>query len=225
MYKSALTFGLLASSLGMLAIMPLLNNNNFLNAAMAQEYYSDDSYSTYPTDNNKYECQTGPLEGFFVSSVEFCKHIKFDNDRKDHRDNNNQTGTQGPPGPQGPPGATGATGPQGIQGIQGPIGPNGTQGPPGPSQILNTSLYRVLGESSIGPSANSEALCDDGDTIYTGSYFLQSSNGTSALFDTPSDNFNGWVVGAFSSTFPDPDGLVLVTALAICFDNPPAHTQ
>ena len=25
---------------------------------------------------NKYECRTGPFEGFFVSSVEFCKHVK-----------------------------------------------------------------------------------------------------------------------------------------------------
>ena len=27
---------------------------------------------------NKYECRTGPFEGFFVSSVEFCKHLKSD---------------------------------------------------------------------------------------------------------------------------------------------------
>ena len=33
----------------------------------------DDMYSKYPTDVNKYECRTGQLEGFFVSSVEFCK--------------------------------------------------------------------------------------------------------------------------------------------------------
>ena len=47
---------------------------------MAQEYdkYGDSSYSQYPTDDKKYECQTGPFEGFFVSSVEFCKHVKFD---------------------------------------------------------------------------------------------------------------------------------------------------
>ena len=32
---------------------------------------------------NNYECRTGPFEGFFVSSVEFCKHAKF-NDRKDN---------------------------------------------------------------------------------------------------------------------------------------------
>ena len=51
----------------------------------AQEYgtyndYDNDMYSTYPTEENKYECRTGPFEGFFVSSVEFCK-FKFD-DRK-----------------------------------------------------------------------------------------------------------------------------------------------
>ena len=90
---------------------------------MAQEYdkYGDSSYSQYPTDDKKYECRTGPFEGFFVSSVEFCKHIKFD-DRKDHSREKNRTGPQGPPGPQG---------------IQGPIGPNGTQGPPG---IVNAEL-------------------------------------------------------------------------------------
>ena len=78
MFKSgAFTFGLLASSLVMLAIMPFLNNNSFSNTAMAQEYdkYEDSYYSTYQTDDKKYECRTGPLEGFFVSSVEFCKHI------------------------------------------------------------------------------------------------------------------------------------------------------
>jgi hypothetical protein len=114
----------------MLAVMPLLNNN-ISNTAMAQEYdkYRDSYYSQYPTDDKKYECRTGPFEGFFVSSVEFCKHIKFndkDDDRKDIRDN--KTGTQGPPGPAGP---------QGPQGIQGPPGANGTQGPPG---IVNAEL-------------------------------------------------------------------------------------
>jgi hypothetical protein len=127
--KSVFTFGLLASSLVMLGITPFLNNNILSNTAMAQEYdkYRDSYYSQYPTDDKKYECRTGPFEGFFVSSVEFCKHIKFDDkdDRKDIRDRDNRTGTQGPPGPPGP------------QGIQGPIGPNGTQGPPG---IVNAEL-------------------------------------------------------------------------------------
>ena len=79
------------------------------NSASAQNYgyqddnsynsYSDssygDSYSKYPTDDKRYECRTGPFEGFFVSSVEFCKHVKFDkDDRKDHdRDRDNKTVT------------------------------------------------------------------------------------------------------------------------------------
>jgi hypothetical protein len=95
----------------MLVIMSFLNQqqqNGFSNTVMAQytenniySYQDEDMYSKYPTDLNKYECRTGPFEGFFISSVEFCKHIKFDkdNDRKDNR-----TGTQGPPGRQGPPG-------------------------------------------------------------------------------------------------------------------------
>jgi len=115
MHKSVYTFGLLASSLVMLVLMPFLNNNNnnsFSNV-MAQEYdkYRDSSYSQYPTDDNKYQCRTGPFEGFFVSSVEFCKHVKFD-DRKDNdRKDNNITGIQGPPGAngtQGPPGIVNA---------------------------------------------------------------------------------------------------------------------
>ncbi len=72
-------------------------------------------YSTYQTEDKKYEGRTGLFEGFFGRSVEFCKHIKFDkdNDRKD----NNITGTQDPIGPAGSPGATGSTGPQGRAGL------------------------------------------------------------------------------------------------------------
>ena len=163
MHKSAITFGVLITSLVMLAIVPLLNNNNFSNTALAQGYndndYGDNSnYSQYPTDHKKYECRTGPFEGFFVSSVEFCKHVKFD-DKKD-RDTK--------VGPQGPPGATGAIGPQGIQGIQGETGPagedgsdgaqglrgfNGTQGPPGPSGVVNaTNTYVVWADNTPGNS-------------------------------------------------------------------------
>jgi len=67
MHKSTTTFVLLASSLVMLSAMPLFNNNT---VAMAQGYNGDNSYSKYPTDDKKDECQTGPFEGFFVSSVE-----------------------------------------------------------------------------------------------------------------------------------------------------------
>ena len=154
MYKSQLfTFGLLASSLVMLGIMPLFNQNNFPNVN-AQEYdkYRDSSYSQYPTDDNKYQCRTGPFEGFFVSSVEFCKHIKFD-DNKDDRKDNNITGTQGPQGPpgpaggqtgpQGPPGAPGSQGERGLTGAIGPTGPAGAAstvpGPQGPPGINGTN--------------------------------------------------------------------------------------
>ena len=182
--KSVFTFGLLASSLVMLAVTPFLNNNNFLNPAMAQgydDYYSDSYYSQYPTDDKKYECRTGPFEGFFVSSVEFCKHIKFDSkdDRKDIRDN--RTGIQGPSGPQGPQGiqgppgpagpagpqgeigltgaigSTGAPGqsiigPQGTPGINGTNGINGTQGPPGIIFINSTNTYtRSANSTGISP--------------------------------------------------------------------------
>ena len=92
--------------------------------------YVNEKYSKYPTMENNYECRTGQFEGFFVSSVEFCKHVKFDGNRKDHRDNK-----IGPPGPPGPAGATGPQGPIGPQGLPGtaggPPGPQGPQGPPG----------------------------------------------------------------------------------------------
>jgi hypothetical protein len=139
---SVFTFGLLASSLVMLAAIPLLNNNNSI--ALAQGYY-DDSYSQYPTDDKKYECRTGLFEGFFVSSVEFCKHVKFENNKRDTK-----IGPPGPPGPQGPKGDTGATGatgatgpeaPQGIQGIQGITGATGATGPVGITTLNDTNLY------------------------------------------------------------------------------------
>ena len=152
----------------------------------AQEYGNyedDDRYSKYPTEINKYECRTGPFEGFFVSSVEFCdsKHIKFDDrdDRKVVRDN--RTGTQGPPGPTGPQGETGATGPQGIQ------------GPPGITQINETNYYSVEGNtSSIPPNdfvATSTAECDTGDVAISGEY---------GVFGTP-------VIQAFASLGTPPD--------------------
>src|SRR5215204_2997436 len=81
---TVITFGLLMSSLVMLSAMPLLNNNNNNAVVFAQGYNDYNYYSQYPTDDKKYECRTGPFEGFFVSSVEFCKHIKFD-DRQDNR--------------------------------------------------------------------------------------------------------------------------------------------
>ena len=70
MHKSRVfNFGFLISLLVMLAAMPVLNQQNgFSNTAMAQEYnnYDDNNYSQYPTEKNKYECKTGPFEGFLL---------------------------------------------------------------------------------------------------------------------------------------------------------------
>ena len=216
---------------------------NFSNVK-AQEYgaydddYNDDMYSTYPTEVNKYECRTGPLEGFYVSSVEFCKFNKLDND-DNKRDN--RTGTQGPPGPQGPQGergltgATGTTGTQGLpgedgmDGVQGPRGfngtngINGTQGPPGPNQISNSSLYVASGEPAVsGPTqtniATSFAKCDVGDTVISGPFIAipaGSENSTvNGLQSLPSLGNDGWSL-AGSGRFLN------VQAFAYCFDNPP----
>jgi hypothetical protein len=229
MQKSLFTFGLLASSLVMLSAMLLLNTNT----AMAQEYdkYGDSSYSTYPTDEKKYECRTGPFEGFFVSSVEFCK-FKFD-DKKDSRDrDDNRTGTQGPPGPAGP------AGPQGIQGIQGERGFNGTQGiqgipgnpgatgmtgaggPAGPNQINSTSIYTVVGQSNstnnLRPTAISIAECLPGDTVLSGSYSITFFGVPLAVTDFALPTQDGWNTIVNRQT----DGDATFTTFAQCFNNP-----
>ena len=226
MKKSLLTFVLLVSSLVMLSVMPFLNNNS----AMAQEYdkYGNSYYSQIPTDEKKYECQTGPFEGFFVSSVEFCKHVKFD---KDNHRNNNQTGTQGPPGPQGPTGATGATGatgPAGPQGIQGPIGPNGIQGPPGITQLNATNIYintseAIILEDDLFSVTLAQINCDPGDTSISGGYVTDTTPSAqfNVDFDAPfvgSDDggTNSWTVRIISQDIP-----IAFTGYVKCFDNPP----
>ena len=184
MYR-ILGFGLFL--IGSLLMSALTLNVNLLSNAMAQGYniYRDNGYySQYPTDDKKYECQKGPFEGFFVSSVEFCKQVKFGDkdDRNDIRDN--RTGPQGQPGPQGPPGATGATGPQGLpgtdgeDGAQGPRGFNGTdgvngiQGPPGITNVNGSNYYSVIGNSSTvtDDQANSTAVCLPGDVAISGEF-------------------------------------------------------
>src|SRR5215203_3257352 len=108
------------------------DNSSYGDSYSGSSYGDSNSYSKYPTDDKKYECRTGPFEGFFVSSVEFCKHIKFDDkNRKDTRDN--RTGTQGPPGPPGP-----------ASTIPGP------QGPAGLSTINTTNIYTNVGLTASG---------------------------------------------------------------------------
>jgi hypothetical protein len=230
MYKSVFTFVLLATSLIMLAVMPFLNNNNsFSNtAAMAQEYdkYRDSSYSQYPTDDNKYQCRTGPFEGFFVSSVEFCKHVKSD-DRKD----SNVTGTQGRQGPPGQPGLNGTqgpAGPQGIQGIQGPQGVTGATGPVGLSQINDTNSYHVNGTTGFATAANTlvsaDAFCEPGDRVLSGGYSIFDGGvtvfpGSIIKFDSFANTaLTGWHVTMLAAS-----NISNITPFAICFDNSPPH--
>ena len=178
MQKSAINYSLFLL-IGSLIMLVPFTSINFPNVK-AQEYgsYDDDSYSTYPTDDKKYECRTGPFEGFFVSSVEFCK-FKFDNDRKDMRDN--RTGTQGPPGPEGPAGPQGIPGPVGANGTQGPSGGTGPQGPPGITQLNATNIYSKPGElvtngnlpTSLGTS---QAFCDAGDVAIGGNFQISAAN-------------------------------------------------
>jgi hypothetical protein len=191
--RKSVIIGLLLLTAGLFGVATTFNI--IVSHAMAQEYdkYGDSSYSQYPTDDKKYECRTGPFEGFFVSSVEFCKHVKFD-DRKDNdRKDNNVTGIQGPPGPHGPAGPLGPSGERGLTGATGPAGPastvpgpqgppgingtngvNGTQGLPGPNQILPANLYYNEGnEVSIsgtltGTPGNSTATCQPGDIAIGG---------------------------------------------------------
>ena len=155
MHKSALTFGLLASSLVMLVIMPFLNQNNSFFNVMAQEYdkYGDSSYSQYPTDDKKYECRTGPFEGFFVSSVEFCKHVKFDDNKRDHIEiiikqelkvHQVHKVQQVHKVFNGTNGAKEQSGPQGIQ------GPTRTRRSIRNHRTLNdTNIYAVIGDTAV----------------------------------------------------------------------------
>ncbi len=229
MHKSILTFGLLASSLVMLSAMPLFNNN----AAFAQGYYTygDSYYSQYPTEDKKYECRTGPFEGFFVSSVEFCKNVKFD-DKKD-RDSK-----VGPPGPPGPPGVNGTTGPPGPQGIQGPtgnpgsqgatgatggIGPAGPQGPAGVLAINSTNLYEVFGEN-VTESSISIARCDLGDVVFDGGFnVVNFSTGAASIdpFRDQPESFGPNVNNQYSVILSSNDPTLTYHTKAFCFDNPP----
>jgi hypothetical protein len=212
----------------------------------SQGSYGD--YSEYKTKDKKYECRTGPFEGFFVSSVEFCdaKH-KF----KD-RDRDNKTGTQGPPGPQGPAGPQGPQGEQGLIGATGPAGAastvpgpqgppglngtngvNGTQGLPGPNQILPANLYYNAGnEVTIsgtvpGTPGNSTATCQPGDIAIGGnfdviSYQILLGDPTAhvvILYDG-NEGFDKYSTDVvfFSSGLP-PNELRFTTNV-LCFNNP-----
>jgi hypothetical protein len=220
--NNSITLLFLMGSLIMLGA-PFANLNTFSNTAMAQEYdkYRDSSYSQYPTDDKKYECRTGPFEGFFVGSVEFCK-FKFD-DRKD----NNRTGTQGPPGPPGPPG---------LNGTQGPPGPASTipgpAGPPGITFLKATNVYREEGpQYVIGPEdddgsgrlfATSFATCGRGDFPLNGASIIRINETSTILFIgiSPGDDVDNPPRGYLTEVNNGHIGDRL-QSIVYCFDNPP----
>jgi hypothetical protein len=226
MHKLYLPMALLMSLILGSGLAAFTNSNlaSAQNYGYQDDYYGSSSYggdnsyySEYPTDDKPYECRTGPFEGFFTSSVEFCdaKHNKFD-DRKDHKDRDNRTGTQGPPGPAGP------QGPPGANGTQGPQGP---QGPPG-STINTTTIYTNVGPidtDTVNNFVTSIATCDAGDTALSGSFRI---NGTAEIrFFEPLVTENGWNATALvtgNAGGGGPTGSVI--ADVVCFDNaPPPH--
>ena len=146
-------------------------------------------------------CRTGPFEGLFVSSVEFCKHIKFD-DRKDHA-RDNRTGTQSPPGQQGAPGI------------------KGTQVPPRITQLINgTNVYLVTKSSIDQPNAQVQSFCQPGDFVINGGYLYQGNVGDATIFpfNKPITTPDGaGLEVALSFGFPSSD----LTVYAYCFDNSP----
>ena len=228
--KSALTLSLFLL-LGTLLMLVSFTGINYPHTAMAQGYFDNTrSYSTYPTDDKKYECRTGPFEGFFVGSVEFCKHLKFDKDRKDvSRDN--RTGTQGPPGPPGPPG------PQGIQGIQGPRGFNGTDGingtnglpgPAGTNFINSTNTYfrdtvsnNITGGGHPPFLTTANIQCDPGDTTLSRSFtqtnlIIEGGNPDGIIVADNQLGTFGWLLTLKSTTDFQPFSLTI-----LCLNNPP----
>ena len=87
-------------------------------------YNVDNAYSKYPTKDKKYECQKGQFEGFFVSSVEFCK-LKI---------------REGPAGPQGPQGPQGPAGQINFTNTYRVVGPGATITSETPSRAFSVSL-------------------------------------------------------------------------------------
>ena len=129
MHKIYLPMALLMSLILGSGLAAFTNSNSALaqNYGYADDYsYGDSYYSQYPTDDKKYECRTGPFEGFFVSSVEFCmQNIKFDDRKMIEETRDKRTGhskahqvQQVQPGCNGP----GANGRAGAPGQQGPPG-------------------------------------------------------------------------------------------------------
>lgn len=123
----------------------------------SDSYEDMKTYSTYPTEEKKYVCQTGQFKGFYVESVEFCK-LKI---------------AQGPAGPQGIPGIPGAIGPQG------PPGPNelnstsfytvfGDFAPENSTALCNSGDIVISGGHRVNASVTDNVNIDFSEKLPTG---------------------------------------------------------
>ena len=135
------------------------NNYNYDNEKISYNNSYEDmkKYSTYPTKDKKYVCQTGQFQGFYVESVEFCK-LKI---------------AQGPAGPQGIPGIPGAIGPQG------PAGPNelnstsfytvfGDFAPENSTALCNSGDIVISGGHRVDASVTDNVNIDFSEKLPTG---------------------------------------------------------
>ena len=153
-------------------VMTILRQISYNNS-----YEDMKKYSTYPTKDKKYVCQTGQFQGFFVESVEFCKLTI----------------------PEGPPSPIGATGPEGRQGIQGLTGETGATGPAGINTLNSTNLYSntTFGFVLNGQINGTYAACDEGDAVLNGVYSITPS------IDPVNSNINVLFEGAASASSSD----------------------
>jgi hypothetical protein len=214
MYKSAYNFGLfLMVSLIVLSTVATaipMSNMNLFSDVIAQGYDEDDSksynnnknyddnrISLHPTKVNKYECQKGPFEGFFVSSVEFCKDVPIIN--------NNEIGTQQPPSQSGP------------QIIQVSTGVQKNTILSSPNQVNEPNLYfrdGNLATTNTTSHITSVAFCNPGDEVVEGFHQLTNKQGNPIL------GFINQITGeknAYSTALISTN--VTLQSTAFCFNN------
>jgi len=176
MHESLIIISSLFLLVSLVMLVPFANTTNLFPNVMAQgneydgksynnnKYYDDRKISLYPTKVNKYECQKGPFEGFFVSSLEFCKDVPIVNV--------NGIGTQRTPSPAG------------SQVIQVATGVQEAIASSNPNQINGPSLYLRNGNlatTNITSQIASVAFCDPGHIVVEGSHQLINKQGNPIL--------------------------------------------
>ena len=210
MHKSVIILSRLFSLVSLVMLLPFANISLFSNTvAMAQgNEYDDKSYSNnknyddmkvslYPTKVNKYECQKGPFEGFFVSSVEFCKDVPIVN--------LNGIDPQLPPSPSDP------------QIIQVFSGTQETTVPSSTHQVNEPNLYfrdGIPATTNTTSQIMSVAFCDPSDKVIQGFYQLTNKQ------ENPILGFINQITGeknAYSTALISSN--VTLQSTAFCFNN------